>query len=138
MLTKQYSEKQWPFTDLPNMAVYTTRDIIEKGEPILIVTHDQDDGAWQFHTSNTTWATDARIVALEEIVFQDPSVVELSDLPIVWIAMRDSNAGPWVRQTIPSHVTAEQRTRNDDDHFFRSHSVRTSACRSTSQMIEGI
>ena len=106
MLTKQYKEKQWPFTDSPNMAVYITLDIIEKGEPILIVTHDQDDGAWQFHTSNTMWATDARIVALEEIVFRDSSVVELSDLPLGWKAIRDSRAGPWVRQPIPSNVTA--------------------------------
>jgi len=106
MLTKQYSEKQWPFTDLPNMAVYTTQDIIEKGNTILIVTHDKDEGAWQFQTSNATWATDARNVALEEIVFHDPSVVELSDLPIGWMAIRDSSAGPWVRQPIPSNVTA--------------------------------
>ncbi len=40
MLTKQYTEKQWPFTDSPNMAVYTTRDIIEKGKPVLIVTRN--------------------------------------------------------------------------------------------------
>ena len=106
MLTKQYTETQWPFTDSPNMAVYTTRDIIEKGKPILTVTHDQDDGAWQFHTSITTWATDATIVALEEIVFHDPSVVGLSDLPIGWMAIRDSRAEPWVRQPIPSNVTA--------------------------------
>ena len=105
-MTKQYTEKQWHFPDSPNMAVYTTRDIIEKVKPILIVTHDQDDGAWQFQTSNTTWATDARITALEEIVFHDPSVVELSDLPIGWMAIRDSSAGPWVRQSIPSNVTA--------------------------------
>ncbi|HXY55616.1 MAG TPA: hypothetical protein VEM40_13190 [Nitrospirota bacterium] len=106
MLTKQYTEKQWPFTDSPKTAVYTTRDIIEKGKPILTVTHDQDDGAWQFHTSITTWATDATIVALEEIVFHDPSVVGLSDLPIGWMAIRDSRGEPWVRQPIPSNVTA--------------------------------
>jgi len=106
MLTKQYTEKQWLFADAPNTAVYTNRDIVEKGKPILIVTHDRDDGTWQFHTENTTWATDAMIASLEEIVFHDPSVVELSDLPIGWMAIRDSSAGPWVRQSIPSNVTA--------------------------------
>jgi hypothetical protein len=109
------TEKQWPFTDAPETAVYTTRDVIEKGKPILIVTHDQDDGAWQFHSANTTWDTDARIAALEEIVFHDPSVSELSDLPIGWMAIRDSNEGPWVRQPIPSNVTAQRLIGYDDD-----------------------
>jgi hypothetical protein len=108
---------QWPFIDAPNTAIYTTRDIVEKSNPILIVTHDQDDDAWQFHTTNTACATDAMIAALGEIVFLDPSVAELSDLPIGWMAIRNSNAGPWVRQPIPSKATEEQLTEYDDGQF---------------------
>jgi len=114
MLTKHYMLKRWPFAVSPNTAVFTTRDIIEKGKPILIVTHDRSDGAWQFHTKNTTWGTDARIAAFEEIVSHDLSVVQLSDLPLGWMAIRDSNAGTWVRQPIPSNVTVQQLTMYDD------------------------
>ena len=60
---------KWPFTDASNTAVFTTRDVIEEGKPILLVTHDQDDGAWQFHTGKTVPASDAKIVALDEIIY---------------------------------------------------------------------
>jgi hypothetical protein len=93
---------KWPFTDARNTAVFTTRDIIEEGNSILLVTHDQNDGAWQFHTGITVPASDARVVALDEIIFLDPSVVELADLPLGWSAIRDSITSPWKRQPISS------------------------------------
>ena len=40
----------WPFDDPPNVAVVTTRDVTEDKVPILFVSHDRDDGAWQFLT----------------------------------------------------------------------------------------
>lgn len=89
---------KWPFTDERNTAVYTTRDIIEEGKPILLVTHDQDDGAWQFHTEKTVAAFDAKIAALDEIVYCDSSVADVADLPLGWSAIRDSITSPWKRQ----------------------------------------
>jgi hypothetical protein len=32
----------WPFADLPNLAVITTSKVLEEGHPILLVTHDAD------------------------------------------------------------------------------------------------
>jgi hypothetical protein len=93
---------KWPFTDERNTAVFTTRDIIEEGKPILLVTHDQDDGAWQFHTRKTVPVSEAKVVALDEIIFRDPSIVELADLPLGWSAMRDSITSPWKLQPISS------------------------------------
>jgi hypothetical protein len=93
---------KWPFTDARNTVVFTTRDIIEEGKTILLVTHDQDDGAWQFHTRKTVPASEAKIVALDEIIFRDPSIVELADLPLGWSAIRDSITSPWKRQPISS------------------------------------
>ncbi len=91
-------KNKWPFPDSPNTAVFTTRDVIERGNPILLATHDQDDGAWQFRSLKTVLATEGRIVALEEIVCNDPSLMELADLPLGWIAIRDSITAPWKRQ----------------------------------------
>lgn len=93
---------KWPFEDARNTAVFTTREIIEEGKAILLVTHDQEDGAWQFHTGKTVPASDAKLVALDEIIFRDPSVVELADLPLGWSAVRDSITSPWNRQPISS------------------------------------
>ena len=93
---------KWPLTDACNTAVFTTRDIIKEDKPILLVTHDQDDGAWQFHTAKTVPVSDAKIAALDEIVYHDPSVVELADLPLGWSAIRDSITTRWKRQPISS------------------------------------
>ena len=37
----------WPFEDPPNMAVITTVNVLEHGHPVLLVTHDEDDGGWR-------------------------------------------------------------------------------------------
>ena len=39
---------KFPFYDAPNTATITCCHILENGEPILYVSHDEDDGMWQF------------------------------------------------------------------------------------------
>jgi hypothetical protein len=39
----------WPFSDPPNAAVFTSKKILDDNDWIQTVTHDEDDGAWQFH-----------------------------------------------------------------------------------------
>jgi hypothetical protein len=75
------------------------RDIIEGHAWIAYVSHDADDGAWQFHTSEIEPPREAyaALVALSEIVQRDDSVVELADLPAGWCAWRDSEDAPWQR-----------------------------------------
>lgn len=41
--------KKWLFEDPPNVAVITSNQVLQ-GNPILYVSHDEDDGCWQFHT----------------------------------------------------------------------------------------
>jgi hypothetical protein len=93
-------KNEWPFIETRNALVYSTRNVIEKGKPILLVIHDQYHGAWQFYSEKTESSTDARIAALGEIIFHDPSIVELADLPRGWIAVRDSIIAPWKRHPI--------------------------------------
>jgi hypothetical protein len=80
----------WPFDDPQNVAVFTTKQIIEKQKPILFVSHDEEDGAWQFHDGDLTSSEDARIVSLLQIVTIDPSIMDLADLPYGWEASRNS------------------------------------------------
>lgn len=90
-------DKQWPFADSQNVAVVTLKQIISDGEPILHVTHDSDDGAWQFLGWDDAKEEDARIVALSEIVQLDPSVQQLADLPLGWHAWRRARDEQWQR-----------------------------------------
>jgi len=88
---------EWPFEDPPNVATFTTRQVIHERHPILYVTHD-DDGAWQFHTGDSeVSAKDCMIVCLAEMVQSDPSLLALADLPHGWVAFRDSVDLPWSR-----------------------------------------
>ena len=94
------SAPPWPFDQPRNCAVFTTRQVLEREEPILRVTHDSDDHGWQFLGSDAR-AEDAKIILLEEAVELDPSVLQVADLPVGWHAWRTSVEGPWIREIIP-------------------------------------
>jgi hypothetical protein len=89
----------WPFADPPNVATVTTVQVVRDGEPILLVYHDEDDGAWQFLTATATNSMkNMMMVSLKSIVTRDPTVVELADLPLGWHAWREHIGAPWVRE----------------------------------------
>ena len=88
---------QWSFPDSPDCAVFSTLGVVNDKHPILLVTHDSEDGAWQFLDSFSPPLDDAVVVGLEEIVELDRSLIELADLPLGWQASRSSSAFPWVR-----------------------------------------
>lgn len=91
-------QQDWPFDDSPNVAVFTTKYVLEGKDWINYVSHDLDDGAWQFHgDSSPVSEEDARIVGLKEIVKRDSSVLELKDLPLGWCAWRETKVSEWQR-----------------------------------------
>ncbi len=79
------------------MAVITNKRIIKSQDWIAYVSHDEDDGGWQFHGRGPLDEQDAAIVSLRSIVELDPSVSELADLPLGWSASRESPNSPWHR-----------------------------------------
>jgi hypothetical protein len=92
---------EWVFADPPNVATYTTCKVLNEGHPILLVTHDEDDGAWQFLCGTRNDPADGRIVGLECIVDMDASLRELADLPLGWRAWRYAPGLPWQRGPTP-------------------------------------
>ena len=91
------THSSWRFEDPPNVAVVTTQSVVRRGNPILLVTHDDDDGSWQFHSGEGANVNEAMVVALEEIIQLDPSVEQLADLPCGWVATRATFNSEWVR-----------------------------------------
>jgi hypothetical protein len=74
------------------VAVLTTRSIVEGGAWIAFVSHDEDDGGWQFHDNAPTppEPEDAKIVSVRSMVERDASLSQLGDLPEGWQAERDA------------------------------------------------
>ena len=76
--------------------MFTTCRVIDEGYPVLLVTHDEE-GDWQFLCNTTNDTEDARIVGLQCVVENHPSVCDLSDLPMGWQALREGPDQPWER-----------------------------------------
>lgn len=103
-------DDSWRFDDPPNVAVFTTRAVVQGGQPILLVTHDEEDGAWQFHSGAEASVEEALVVSLRTIAKLDPSIEELADLPYGWIARRANATSPWTRSprsrdAVPAELT---------------------------------
>ena len=91
----------WPFDQPKNCAVISIRSIIKNGAPILRVTHDTDDHGWQFLELEAPRIEDGMVVAFDEIVNCDRSILQLADLPPGWHAWRRSVNDPWTREPEP-------------------------------------
>jgi hypothetical protein len=94
------SDSAWPFDQPRDCAVVTLRSIVFGGQPILRVTHDAEDHGWQFLNGRRVNTADAAVVAFEEIVALDKSLLQLADLPPGWCATRSSFSSPWERARI--------------------------------------
>ena len=86
---------EWPFEDERRVAVFTTTHVVRAGKPILYVAHDDDDGAWQFHSGDLVSTKDMMILALEEILEIDPSIASLANLPLGHCATRRNPSSAW-------------------------------------------
>ena len=78
----------WPFADPPNFATLTTDAILRGREWIARVSHDADDGAWQFLPSGGFEMEETMLVSLHHLFKKDPTIGDLADLPLGWRAWR--------------------------------------------------
>ena len=94
-------QRPWRFQDPPNTASITTVHVIAGRRPILLVTHDAEDGGWQFLCGTTEDPADGRVIGLNTAITLDPSVEALADLPLGWRAWRTDATAPWQRAPAP-------------------------------------
>lgn len=86
---------KFPFNDAPNTMAIICSHILEQGENILYVSHDEDDGMWQFLCGKFHDMNDARLVALEEVFVLDNTISQLANMPCGYIATRKDIASEW-------------------------------------------
>ena len=87
------NNKNWKFKEPRNLAVFTTEAIMNKKESVVWVHHNKD-GAWQFLPGRKVSVKEAKIISLAAIVFLDPSIELLVDLPLGYKALKEPD-GNW-------------------------------------------
>jgi hypothetical protein len=87
----------WPFADPPDLGVITTQQALG-GAPVRLVSHDEDDGGWQFLCGTTNDPDDGRVVHLSHVIGESPELAALADLPLGWVAIWCEEQGEWDRQ----------------------------------------
>lgn len=96
MTTTKMNSEDWCFDDPPNTACIIHVLCLSGEKPILFVSHDEDDGMWQFMPGDVALSeADARVVALEKAALVDPAVNEVANLPLGASASRSSESDNW-------------------------------------------
>ena len=101
---------EFSFREKPDAAVITCSHILDKKEPILYVSHDEDDGMWQFLCGRSHSAPDARIISLEEAFLLDSTIGVLAEMPQGCSAARRDPGDAWIiEQPAASGLSAEKK-----------------------------
>jgi len=96
----QSSLFSWKFSDTPHTGVILSKAVNEGKEDINFVSHDLDDGMWQF-LGDSMSDTGGVLVCFHHPIDRDASLKELTDLPIGWYAEREKPGAPWIRRELP-------------------------------------
>lgn len=85
----------YPFSDRPDLLVFTCIHVLEEGKAVTLVCHHFDDNAWEFLCDGHHTDEDALVISIGELCEQDPSLALLCDLPVGGCAIRESRAHAW-------------------------------------------
>ncbi|HMF35203.1 MAG TPA: class IV adenylate cyclase [Isosphaeraceae bacterium] len=87
----------WRFADSQDTVALTLERILRGDSSLVLVTHDAEDGGWQFLDGEHVFEEDGATVLLGEMVQFDPGLLELADLPEGWCAWRAAPDRAWQR-----------------------------------------
>lgn len=102
----ELQNKSYNFHEPQNTACFTCSHVLSRESPILQVTHDLSDGAWQFLCGVSEHQIHmARIICLSEAVKIDSTVNELAEMQIGIGAKRNSIYDKWEFYELPEERT---------------------------------
>ena len=87
---------EFPFYASPDTATIICCHILERQAPILYVSHDEDDGMWQFLCGETHETDEAKLVSLKWVFDLDNSVSTLEDMPCGYYAEGKTHDDDWI------------------------------------------
>jgi hypothetical protein len=87
----------WKFPDDPHTGVFLSNTVHTGAEAVTYVSHDIEDCAWQFLGDSMDAGGGPVISCFHHPIDNDPTLVELADLPLGWYAVREKSGAPWER-----------------------------------------
>ena len=87
----------WKFDQVQNVTCITCRAVVA-GDPVLVVTHYEDDHSWAFLDGRAYDPSTALVVAMSTVVNAHPELDEIASLPPGWTATRAAVGQPWIKQ----------------------------------------
>ena len=87
----------WKFPDPPHTRVFLSAAVHSGAELVTYVSHDIEDGAWQFLGDSMSGGQPPVISCFHHPIDKDRSLEELVDLPLGWWAERPAPSQPWTR-----------------------------------------
>ena len=88
----------WKFPSSPHTRAFLSETVHQGKEPVTYVSHDAEDGVWQFLGDSMSDGGEPVLSCLHHPVDNDPSLRELADLPPGWSAQRAKPGEPWIRR----------------------------------------
>lgn len=111
------SSTHWLIAGHPDDDCSTVKQIADGSMPVLSALYDLNVGEWCFMTDEEVLPEDRVEASLGHIVKKDPSLLGLADLPLGWLARRDSKRSRWIYESIPetsaTHSPARTISRKD-------------------------
>jgi len=85
------------FKEPLSTAVLTTKFVINDNKDITYVTHNEDDGSWEFLSDDIFDDHKAVVMVVElgQMLERDPSLLDLADMPVGHYAVRDNQNDAW-------------------------------------------
>ena len=108
----------WPFEQPKSFLVLTSACVLD-GKLITSVYHEEGELGWQFYPVEGPAKEEAVTIELQEIVEVDQSVLDLSALPIGWMAIRSNNDRTWITKEIDAILIDWTRI-SSSKQFFTS------------------
>ena len=85
------------FNEPLDTAVFTTKFVLDENRDITYVTHEEEDGVWQFFSDDKfeDFEEVAKVIGLGEIIEIDNSILALAEMPEGYYAFRRSIKDKW-------------------------------------------
>jgi hypothetical protein len=96
VVAEELKPRDW--SDPLDPTVITVKEIATGKQSVVLVIHEAGHGGWQFYDGSDVSDRRPRIMLKTEILTLDPSLKEITNLPVGWKATRKLSNKSWKRE----------------------------------------